>query len=161
MGLIIKDKIPSMMKGYPTMSDKYNVAGGVLSGTTSVGFGELVKYSSSVGYYEAITSTVTLADIAGFVLATNVKLANEWPANDAKVNPKEAFNLLLDGFIAVKLESTAVTANIKPGKACAVLLNNGKLTTSGVSTAVDLPNVEFTGFYEAYEDGYLAEVRVK
>ena len=27
--LIIKDKIPQMMKGYPTVSDKYNVAGGI------------------------------------------------------------------------------------------------------------------------------------
>ena len=30
MGLIIKDKIPMFMRGYPTVSDKYDVAGGVL-----------------------------------------------------------------------------------------------------------------------------------
>ena len=39
--LIIKDKIDMLMKGYPTVSDKYNVAGGVLTGNAAAQFGEL------------------------------------------------------------------------------------------------------------------------
>ena len=106
MGLIIgKSGIPMFKVGYPTVSDKYNITGGILAGNTAVKFGDLVKFSSTKGYYEAITSTVTLANIPGFVLATNVKLATEWPGTDesVKVLPGEAFNLVLPGsYLAIE-----------------------------------------------------------
>lgn len=112
MSLIIKNKIPMFMKGYPTVSDKYNVSGGILTGSTPVKFGELVKRSGTAGYFEAIASTVTLADIVGFALATNVKLAEEWPARTIQINPGEAFNLLINGFIAIELDAGATIANV-------------------------------------------------
>lgn len=162
MGLIINESIPMFKVGYPTVSDKYNITGGTLVGSASVAFGSLVKFSSTKGYYEAITSTVTLADIAGFVLATNVKLANDWPATTWAVNPGEAFNLVLPGsYLAVELDESAVESNIAANKAVAVILANGKLTTTGVSGATDLPGVVFTGMYELHGTTKVAEILVK
>lgn len=165
MALIIKDKIQMLKKGYPTVSDKYNVTGGILTGSQKIEFGELVKFSATQpGYYEAITETVTLADLAGFVLATNVKMA-EWPENEvAYTYPGEAFNLLINGFMAVELDSAAVKADIKPNAAVYIILATGKLTTStnaSAGTIVELPNVVFTGTLEEQGSKLLAEILVK
>lgn len=168
MNLIIKDQIPMLRKGYPTVSDKYNVSGGILAGATPVHFGELVKRSSTPGYFEAITSTVTLADICGFVLATNVKLTENWPGTTVQVNPGEAFNLMIDGFIAIELAADAVVTDIAPNAAVYVKLASGALTTATNASAgsvVALPNCVFTGIYEnigtAVSPKYLAEIFVK
>lgn len=105
--MIIKDKIKMFMKGHPTVSDKYNVSGGILAGSTPVKFGELVKHSSTAGYFEAASDGTTLAGIGGFALATNVKLAEDFPGQTVQINPGEAFNLLINGFIAVELDDNA------------------------------------------------------
>lgn len=52
MSLIIKDKIKQLMRGYPTVSDKYNVEGGIIEGTNGVNFGDMVVYGSKTGYYK-------------------------------------------------------------------------------------------------------------
>ena len=163
MSLIIKNKINMLMKGYPTVSDKYNVTGGTLvSGSNPVKFGELVKYSSTKGYYEAITETTTIDQIAGFVLATNVKLNTKWPEGDVQVEAGEAFNLVLPGsYMAIELEVDAVEANIAANKKVAVKLDTGKLTTSGITDATDLPNVVFTGTYEKHGNVFYAEILIK
>lgn len=161
MGLIIKDKIPMFKVGYPTVSDKYNVTGGTLTGTKSVHFGDLVKFSSTKGYYEAISTTVTIADIAGFVLATNVKLANDWPATEVAVNPGEAFNLVLPGsYLAIELDSTAVEANVKANAQVYVIPATGKCTTVS-SSNLALPGVVFTGMVEKHANKLVAEILVK
>ena len=163
MGLIIKDKIPMFIVGYPTVSDKYNITGGILMGDTPVHFGDLVKFSSTKGYYEAITSAVALTDIAGFVLATNVKLNETWPAGDVLVKPEEAFNLVLPGsYLAIELDSGAKEANILANKSVAVILATGKCTTEVAdATAPALPNVVFTGMYEKHGSSLVAEIYVK
>lgn len=167
MGLIIKDKIKELMKGYPTVSDKYNVTGGMLTGNTPAKFGELVKFSGTKGYFEAITGAVTLPDVAGFVLATNVKLAEEWPGQNVQVNPGEAFNLLVNGFMAVELDSGCTPAQILANKQVHLILATGKLTTADKAAAgiVALPNTVFTGIYEdqgtAQAHKYIAEIYVK
>lgn len=163
MGLIIKDKIPMFKVGYPTVSDKYNITGGTLVGTTPAKFGDLVKFSATKGYFEAITGAVTLADIAGFTLATNVKLSETWPATDVQINPGEAFNLVLPGsYLAIELASGAREANIIANKPVAVILATGKCTTEvATSTAPALPNVVFTGLYEKHGDKIVAEIYVK
>lgn len=168
--LIINDKIRELMKGYPTVSDKYNVAGGVLAGANSVQFGGLVKFSNQNGYFEAINATNVIAsvsEIAGFVLATNVKLATEWPGKTVEVLPGEAFNLLINGFMAVELGSGAKTADIKPNAGVYVTAA-GAVTTStdtGKLGSAAIPNVVFTGVYEnigtAEAPKYLAEILVK
>ena len=161
MGLIIKDKIPMFKVGYPTVSDKYNVTGGTLTGTKSVHFGDLVKFSTTKGYYEAISATVTIADIAGFVLATNVKLANDWPATEVAVNPGEAFNLVLPGsYLAIELDSTAVEANVKANAQVYVIPATGKCTTVS-SSNLALPGVVFTGMVEKHANKLVAEILVK
>lgn len=163
MGLILKDKIPMFKVGYPTVSDKYNITGGVLTGETPVKFGDLVKFSATKGYYEAITSAVTVADIAGFVLATNVKLATEWPATEdsVKVLPGEAFNLVLPGsYLAIELDTTAVETNVKANAKVYAIPATGKCTTVSASN-LELPGVVFTGMVEKHGETLVAEIYVK
>lgn len=164
MGLIIgKAGIPMFKVGYPTVSDKYNITGGTLVGETPVKFGDLVKFSATKGYYEAITSAVTLADIAGFVLATNVKLATEWPGTDesVKVLPGEAFNLVLPGsYLAIELDSAAVIGDVKANAQVYAIAATGKCTTVAASNLA-LPGVVFTGMVEKHGDVLVAEIYVK
>lgn len=172
MGLIIKNEIQKLMVGYPTVSDKYDVQGGVLEGAADGHFGELVVFGSAQGAYKVPTSAITaVGDVAGFLVAQNVKLATAWPATDASVAFKagEGINLLLKGYIAVELDGGATVANIKEGAKVAVFLaaagKIGKLTTSGTANAIDLPGVYFTGIYEnhgtAAAPKYVAEIVVK
>lgn len=114
--MIIKDKISMLRKGYPTVSDKYNVGGGILkSNSANVEFGNVVAYDSSVGYYKHAAGISAISEIAGIVLATNVKLSGVWPDENQAgvVKPTEAFNLMLDGYIAIELDDSVetVTAN--------------------------------------------------
>ena len=162
MGLIIgKSGIPMLKVGYPTVSDKYNITGGTLVGESAVKFGDLVKFSSDKGYFEAITSTVALADIAGFVLATNVKVAEEFPGKTVQVNPGEAFNLVLPGsYLAIELDSTAVEADVKANKHVYVIPASGKCTTVSDGN-LELTDVVFTGTVEKHGSALVAEIYVK
>lgn len=172
MGMIIKNEIQKLMKGFPTVSDKYDVQGGVLGGTTAAHFGDVVVFGSQAGEYVVPTSTISaVGNIAGVVCGTNVKLATTYPAGpsvEVDTPAGEAFNLLLKGYIAVEL-TDAVVANIKEGKAVACFLNTaskyGKLTTSGVSGATDVPGWYFTGVVEnqgtTAAPKYVAEIVVK
>lgn len=165
MNLIIKDKIPMFKRGYPTVSDKYNVAGAVLEGTYPAKFGEVVKLGSTNGYFQAVNASNTVANvnqIGGIVVATNVKLAQEWPGSSVQVNPGEAFNLLVDGFIAVELASSVTIGDVKPN-APVYIKATGEFTgsTDGAKLANPLPNTVFTGMYELHGDKYYAEIYVK
>ena len=163
--LIIKDKIQELMKGYPTVSDKYDVAGATLTGNTPVQFGELVKKSATKGYFESAASGVAdVYELAGFVLATNVKLAENWPGTTVQVNPGEAFNLFVSGFMAIELDSAATLSEITANSEVCVILANGKVTTSdkyNEGTIELLPNVVFTGTYEEVGGKILAEIYLK
>lgn len=159
MGLIINDKIQMLMKGFPTVSDKYNVLPAVLDGTAAVGFGDVVVYSATEGYYTKPTAITAATEVAGFVVATNVKVPENYPGTTIQVNPGEAFNLLHSGYIAVALDTGAVDANIAAGKTVAVL-PTGAITTSGVATAIDLTGVTFTGTKETVDGVKLAEIHV-
>lgn len=118
MGLIIKNKIAQLMKGYPTVSDKYNVQGGIFEKTEDnevLHFGDLVAYGSATGHYTVLEDG-TIANLAGICLATNVKLANRYPGDsNAKVEtlPGEAFNLLVRGFVAVAIEDATFDAAVE------------------------------------------------
>lgn len=163
MSLIIKDKIKQLMRGYPTVSDKYNVEGGIVEGDTPLAFGDMVAYGSTTGYYKKATALKSVDEIAGFVLATNVKLEDTWCGeNKGPVTyPGEAFNLFMNGFIALSLKSDATVAQIKNGAKVAVVLASAELTTAdklAASTIVELPGYEFTGIYEKQGATLLAEV---
>ena len=164
MSLIIKDKIKQLMRGYPTVSDKYNVEGGIIEGTDGVNFGDMVVYGSTTGYYKKATALKSVDEIAGFVLATNVKLEDTWCGENKGpvAYPGEAFNLFMNGFIAIALKSDATLAQIKNGAKVAVVLASAELTTANklaASTIVELPGYEFTGIYEQQGTTLLAEVR--
>ena len=164
--MIINKQLKKFQVGFPTISDKYNVAGAVLTGANAVNFGDLVKISSTKGYFEAITDTITLAQIGGFVVGTNVKLALDYPATEGsvKVMPNEAFNLLVNGFIAIELDADAIASDIVPNAPVYVILATGKCTTSSnasAGTIVALPNVVFTGETETIGTSIRAEIYVK
>ena len=157
MAMIIKDKLQMLMKGFPTVSDKYNVLPAVLDGTAPVNFGDVVVYSTTAGYYTKPTTITAAAQVAGFVVATNVKVPENYPGTTIQVNPGEAFNLLHSGYLAIELDSGAVDANVAAGKGVAVL-PSGKITTAGVSTAIALTNVTFTGTKETVNGKRYAEI---
>ena len=157
-----KNPIPRFKVGYPTESDKYNVYPAVLQGTDPVHFGDMVMFGDTAGYYKKVASASAVGKLAGFVLATNVKLA-DYPSGDVKVYPGEAFNLVApNSYLAVKLNATAVLADIVPNAGIKVYLSDGTLTTSSVTTnTTDLPNVVFTGKVEKHGDDIVAEIFVK
>ena len=157
MAMIIKDKLQMLMKGFPTVSDKYNVLPAVLDGTAPVNFGDVVVYSTTAGYYTKPATITAATQVAGFVVATNVKLPENYPGTTIQVNPGEAFNLLHSGYLAIELDSGAVDANVAAGKGVAVL-PSGKITTAGVSTAIALTNVTFTGTKETVNGKRYAEI---
>ena len=157
MAMIIKDKLQMLMKGFPTVSDKYNVLPAVLDGTAPVNFGDVVVYSTTDGYYTKPATITAATQVAGFVVATNVKVPENYPGTTIQVNPGEAFNLLHSGYLAIELDSGAVDANVAAGKGVAVL-PSGKITTAGVSTAIALTNVTFTGTKETVNGKRYAEI---
>lgn len=153
MGLIIKDKITMLKKGYPTVSDKYDVAGAVLDGSTPVQFGDPVVFSSTKGYFSAVPSSglTSINQLAGITVATNVKVAQDWPATIVQINPGEAFNLLVKGFIAIELDSEATEASVTANSQVAMILATGKFTSAdkiASTTVVAVPNAVFTGVVE-------------
>ena len=156
MNLIIKNKIQELMQGYPTISDKYDVAPAVLEGATNVVVGAPVTLGTTAGRYKACT---TAADVvAGFVLATNVKVPMVYPAAGVQEYAAgDAFNLMFKGFIAVPLDAGATAGNIANGKAVAMLAG-GKLTTTGTASATDIPGAYFTGCKEVIKGVTIAEI---
>ena len=154
MGLIIKDKIQSLMVGYPTTSDKYDVEGGLANETLR--FGDLVV-AESVGVYKKVDAT----KVDGIVLATNVKLNTTYPADaEGPVTVKgEAFNVLIKGRVAVALDSDATKEAVVKG-ADAKLSTAHKLSTTGTAIAGNV-SIKFTGFYEMQGTTIVAEVEVK
>lgn len=142
MSMILKDKLTLLMKGYPTVSDKYNVRGATLASTSEVGhFGDIVKIKGD-GYFTVASETNTISaasEVAGVLMATNVKLVTDWGAGysaEAPTKPGEAFNLMLDGYVAlpVKVDSgstaTEVLAAISEGDDAKVT-EDGKVSKEG------------------------------
>lgn len=173
MGLIIKNKIAQLKKGYPTVSDKYNVQGGIYEGDDALHFGDLLAYGSATGHYVKLATDDTVADLAGICLATNVKLANRYPGDsNASVETLkgEAFNLLVRGFIAVAIavdadgetptaeELETAASAVKEGKP--VYLVDGEFATDGEDEEV-VPGAYFMGVTEIVNGEVLAEVNYR
>lgn len=169
--MIIKDQIQQLMKGHPTVSDKYNVSGAILEGTSGkIGFGELVAFTGTPGYYtKAVGTALPSAGLAGLSIAPNVKLVKEYgdPSAEAEVAPGEAFDLLLDGYITAVVEITANTfTNLAANKPVYYKLGASStaaivLADSAAGTAA-LTGYTFTGVYEVIDSTHvIAEIRVK
>ena len=161
MSLIINKKIDMLKLGYPTVSDKYNVMGATLSGSSNVYFGDVVEWDTPTGegQYVKAFAQADSHSIAGFVVATNVKTPTEYPAEEPiATRPGEALNLLVSGYIAVKLDSSAVVANIKPNTQVCLAAATGLATT--VTTSNIAIDAYFTGVYEKHGSVYYAEIYV-
>ena len=153
MGLIIKESLKKMMKGYPTISDKYDVEGGVNRGAQAIKFGDLVVFTTNLiagQYAGAREVTPTTANIAGICVAENVKLVTTYPgeSKDATIEAGEAVTLMTRGFIAVEV---GATTGIEAG-AAVKYSNAGVFGATGANT---LAGAVFTGAIE----GNLAEIR--
>lgn len=166
MGLILKDKISALMKGYPTVSDKYDVKPASLASTSAAGhFGDIVKYNGDGFYTVASTdNTITKAtDVAGVLLATNVKLIEDFfegSSMTAITHPGEAFNLCFKGYVALELAAGTDLTTIKDG-AQVGLTAAGKATLSTTASTIAMPWY-FTGVTETATDGtLLAEVEMR
>lgn len=161
MSLIIKDKLPMFIVGFPTVGDKYNITGGLLSGTSPVKFGDLVMFDGN-GYFKKVASATNVEEIAGFVLGTNVKVAEGFATNVVQVNPGEAFNLVLPGsYLAVEVAGASVVSDIAVRGQVYVKLADGTLDTAADTGIVALPGVEFTGAAEMHGSKVIAEIYVK
>lgn len=166
MSLIIKDKISALMKGYPTVSDKYDVRGATLASTSAEGhFGDVVKYNGD-GFFTVANSTNTVTkttDVAGVLLATNVKVITDFfkgSSMNVATRAGEAFNLMVKGFVALEVKTGTDLTTLKEGLQ-AGLTADGKLELSTASGAVVMPWY-FTGITETLGDGtLLAEVEMR
>ena len=157
MGLI-KGKLglQKMFVGYPTVSDKYDVVPATLSGADVVN-GDVVMYTTDHSVYAKAASITAAAQLAGVVLATNVKVPSTYPAGSANVPTKagEQFNLMVRGYIAVELDSAADLANAKEG-AVVYCTAAGKLTTVANSNVAT--NWKFTGVTETQGTAKVTEI---
>lgn len=158
MLIVGKSGIQKLMVGYPTVSDKYDVVPATLESGTAHN-GDVMMHGTSHSLYKVAAATITAAkQIAGILLATNVKVPSAYPAPAGSVatNAGEAFNLIVRGFVAVELDSGAVVANAKEG-APVYVTSAGKLTTESGSGAVELP-WKFTGVTELHGSAKVAEI---
>lgn len=166
MGFIYKDRVPELIKGYPTRVNTNDIYEGRLSSDSSEGvFGDVVLFADK-GFYKVAdkTNTITSASqIAGVIQATNVKLDMTYGggvASEVKTEKGGAFNRLVKGFIALELKAETNLATIVNG-AKVGLTSDGKceLTTAESAIATDWV---FTGVTSTDDSGrLLAEVEVK
>lgn len=160
MGGIIKDKIGQLLVGHLTVINDNKTIGGVLAtGSADVAFGEPVAYTTD-GYYHSASADTTEEEIAGIVQATNIKMAHEWPANGSGsiVKAGEAFNLLLKGWIAVKVSELEYD-DIKAGHL--VKYERGSKVFA-LTTGIPITGWVYTGIKEGsgtVTDPYRAEIR--
>lgn len=175
MSMILNTKLPQLMRGYPTVSDKYNVRGATLSVDSGEGhFGDVVLIDDDKdGYFVVADSThaATATNVAGVLLATNVKLVTDFFGGStakAVTRPRETFNLMLEGYVALPVKVTAESGeptldDIKAALAEIKEGDDAKITTDGKVAkdgTVDL-GWKFTGITEISDDGEpLAEVIV-
>lgn len=159
MGLIVKKSLKKLLAGYPTVSDKYGVQGGILGGATAAHYGDLLVFGANQGEYNVAAAGATPADIAGIALATNIKLVRQFPGGSNAVNATfevgEAINVCINGYIAVPVVVADITDLVEG--APVYLDSNAKLTEA--STGTQIPGWTFTGVYEAVGAGYVAEIK--
>lgn len=166
MSLIIgPNGIAKLKLGYPTVSDKYDVDGGLYVGDDPIPFGTILKYTSVSGQYKAASdgisaeSPLEVAQIAGVALATNVKLATE-PGHEVFINKGEPANRLLSGYVALALPSGADLTAFGPGDPVGISLTDASIHPVG-GDYVAIPGWTFTGVTDTASDGTkLAEVRI-
>lgn len=168
MSLILKDKIPSLMKGYPTVSDKYDVRGATLSSESTEGhFGDIIVYDTeNAGFFKVAETITSETDVAGVLLATNVKLITDF-FNGSSMNvttkPGEAFNLMTKGFVAMKLiDNDGELSKLTIGENVGVSYIGAGVCATTTERAVSMSNWYYTGTSETLDDGtILVEIEIR
>lgn len=113
MGLIL-NRLKKFVKGYSTAMNNPYTQGGILEGADAVN-GDFLVFGSTDGFYTKDADLVTnVKNIAGVLLATNVKVTLSYGDNPAVTTKAgESFNLMVEGFVALPLATTG--AQIKEG----------------------------------------------
>ena len=157
MGMIIKKSIQKLIPGFPTVSDKYNVQGGILdpefdSSVDGVmpGMALYTVVGAAPGTYSPVADSDST--FMGVLLGTNVKLATQYPAGpnyQADFKAGEAVNLMLEGYIAV-------LTNMNPDEDLPIqegapLYVTGEVFSATSLDAVEIPGGYFTGVAEVKE----------
>ena len=158
MSLIIGTSgVQKLMVGYPTVTDKYDVGPAILGGDAAVLPGDVVVHTANHAVYEAASSISDFSEVAGIVLATNIKVPTLWPAPKGPVafQVGEAFGLMVRGFVAVALDEGADLADAVEG-APVYLTAAGKLTT--VSASNIATPWKFMGVNELHDAVKVAEI---
>lgn len=159
MSLIIKKNLRKFVKGAPTVVNFTDVKGGILEGSANITFGQAMAYGTETGFYKPFASAAAITELAGICLLTNVKVPTTYPAEaNVETRPGEAFNLLVNGYVAVALAATAVKADIKEGAKVKINLTTGDFTTSSDAAGTALADTYFTGEYEEVGSTILAEI---
>lgn len=157
MGLIKgKSGLQKLLVGYPTVSDKYDVVPATLEGADVIN-GDVVMYTSNHSIYKKAASVTAADKLAGIVLATNVKTPSVYPANTDEIATKagEQFNLIIKGYVAVKLDTAAELESATEGAAVYVTAD-GALTTEATSNFKT--TWKFTGVTETHGTAKIAEI---
>ena len=156
MGMILNDHITKLKKGYPTVSDKYDVSGGILGGSAAVEVGTVLALTATSGVFVPVAADTDAKDVAGIALSPNVKLTDIWSGDRrTMVYPGEAVNLCFNGLFAVEV-ATEVAEAVKPGDK--VGLDTGALVIHEEGgTDEELVGWFFTGCVE----GNLVEVDIR
>lgn len=159
MNMIINQTLPKLKKGYPTRSDKYTVGPATLNSTSAdVVFGDLLEYVAD-GSYKKVTTSTTVADLAGVCLATNARTVDGLLGDGInKYKAGEVCDLCAGGFIAVEVAASVNLANITAHTP--VRLYNGTLVVDS-STGTQIPNWYFTGVTYENNGAKLAEIVIK
>lgn len=160
MGLIKGSQgIQKLLTGYPTVSDKYDVAPATLGGSNAASNGDIMVYTSTESVYERLADKASgNVIVAGALLATNVLTPSVYPANTESVATPvgTAFNLCKRGFIALACADSSAPA---PGAPVYYNPTSHKVSASSSSTKA-LTGWEFTGIWEAHGSDYVAEVHI-
>lgn len=159
MSMILNDHIKKLKKGYPTVSDKYDVSGGILGGEAAVEVGTLLALTDVSGVFVPVTAETPAEKVAGIALSPNVKLTDIWSGDRrTKVFPGEAVNLCFNGLFATEVDA-AVAAAIKPGDAVGLAAGALVIHDAEADPATDelLPGWFFTGCVE----GNLVEIDIR
>lgn len=156
MSMILNDHIKKLKKGYPTVSDKYDVSGGILGGETAIEVGTVLALTDVSGVFVPVAADTPAAKVAGIALSPNVKLTDIWSGDRrTKVFPGEAVNLCFNGLFATEVAAEVAEA-VKPGDK--VGLKDGALVIhADGGTDEELAGWFFTGCVE----GSLVEIDIR
>ena len=155
MGLIIKRNIQKLMAGFPTVSDKYNVQGGIVSPDSDPvlpGFALFSVFGNAPGEYFANIKG-DAASLAGIALATNVKTPRNYPAGAgyyAPFMPGEAVNCMIEGYVAVvtDMDVQLFTEGSLTDGLPVYVNEDGAFAPDDSSSGYLIPGARFTGIAE-------------